>query len=63
MNIKPIHIFFKKHQNLTNYCFLAIVFTTSYQGILIFDRDAHRSGPTIHFVGDKTLVQNLLNVS
>ena len=36
MNMKPIHMFFKKHQNLTNYCFLAIVFTTSYRGILIF---------------------------
>ena len=25
-----------------------------------FDRDARRSGPTIHLVVDKTLVQNLL---
>ena len=26
----------------------------------VFDRDARRSGPTIHFVGLETLVQNLL---
>ena len=28
----------------------------------IFDRDARRSGPTIHYVGFKTLVQNLLEI-
>ena len=28
--------------------------------IYIFDRDARRSGPTIHFVGLETLIQNLL---
>ena len=27
---------------------------------MIFDRDARRSGPTIHFVGLETLVQNLM---
>ena len=28
--------------------------------VAFFDRDARRSGPTIHFVGFVTLVQNLL---
>ena len=27
-----------------------------------FDCDAHMSGPTIHFVSDRTLVQNLLEI-
>ena len=29
----------------------------------LFDRDAHRSGPTIHFVGLETLVKIIVNSS
>ena len=36
------------------------VFKEEVQNQIVFDRDAHWSGPTIHFVVDKTLVQNLL---
>ena len=40
--------------------FIFIVRLKNEYGTEIFDRDACRSGPTIHFVPDKTLVQNLL---
>ena len=36
------------------------VFKEEVQNQIVFDRDASRSSPTIHFVVDRTLVQNLL---
>ena len=46
--------------NLSISCRKNVFLLENFNKNTFFDRDARRSGPTIHFVGLETLVQNLL---